>query len=239
MVRVMSRLGLPLRGECSGNASEVGLESDVRPSGSEHGLYRFKRPPTEFKDEPPTGAKDALGLVDECLVVFVSRLTAEKSEMRLMVPDFALQAVRLVESDVGRVGDDDVEGFGGEGREPVRGGELHGGAEVSSIGRRDVQSIERDVTCPGFGSGFEGEGYGNGSGAAAGVEDLVALGNTRNGGSDDMFGFWTRDEHGRRDGEFAAVEFLRFGDVLRRFATKALVKITPVVDPGEFAELVG
>jgi len=50
----------------------------------------------------------------------------------------------------------------------------------------------------------------------------------------DVFGFRPRDQHIRRDAEFATVEFLNSRDLLRRLALKTLMQVAPIVDPPNF-----
>ena len=53
-----------------------------------------------------------------------------------------------------------------------------------------------------------------------------------------MLGFGARDQHVRRHAEFAPVELLAAGDVLRGFALHALVQVAAVVQPFVLREFV-
>jgi hypothetical protein len=148
-----------------------------------------------------------------------------------VVHDLGLEGGGFVDGDVGRVGDDDVEGRGGF---ELRRGEQVGGEKVDAMAEVEATGV---VLRDGEGGGGEvgggdvgggemgGEREGDGSGAGADVEDAegdASRGEVRaavdplEDGFDEELGFGAGDEGVTGDAEREAVKLLRAGEVLKR-----------------------
>ena len=98
---------------------------------------------------------------------------------------------------------------------------------TSSVGARDLKSVRRNIGGVDFGlEQLFGEGERDAAGPRAHVRDtrIRHRSGEQQRGFDQVFGFRTRNKHGRADDEVHAPEFLMPGDVLRWNALRTLVE---------------
>ena len=174
------------------------------------------------------------GLRDESLVDVEAGASGEEGGVGLEVVDLRFEDFEI--GDVGRVGDDGVEGFRRDGVEQVRLKKADACGEVVMLGvvSGDGERGGRGIECGDGGLRHrvgEGDGDGSRAGADVGDGDGRVVREEFERGFDEMFGFWTRDEDVRRDAEREAVELLLAGDVLDGLVLGAAVD--PLVVGGE------
>ena len=169
-----------------------------------------------------------MGCGEEAAVDVETLGAGEEGGVGFVLEDFVGHGGGFVEGDVGRVGDDDVEGR--EGLEQGRGEEV-GLEEGDVVGEAEAGGV---VLGDGKGRGVEvgsgdarggklgGECEGNGAGAGADVEDVGpaesgAGSNPVENGFNEELGFGAGDEGVGGDAEVEAVELLVAGEVLDGF----------------------
>jgi len=173
-------------------------------------------------------AQGVVGGGDEAAVDIEAVRAGEESGVGFVVDDFALHGGGVACGDVGRVGDDGVEGFGGgvEACEQVglQEGDAVGAVVGEGVFLRDGEGGLAGIDGDDGGCGEVGsERDGDGSGAGADVGEVQRGGGGLRGGPkedllDEEFGFGPWDEDGRRDAEGEAIELLRADEVLQGFA---------------------
>jgi len=215
-----TRLGFA-GGDDAGDSGEVGDGVDVVPSG-EQGHDGLRLGVADLHEEPAAGTERLKGLRDETANDIESLVSGEDGNVRLIVLDHILHLVGFVESDVGRVGDDEVEG--GVARdvgENVAQGEAYASAEALGVAASDVESFGREIDGVNLGVGqFAGEGDGDGSRSGANVDDFEAWAERKvvdeiEDGFDEVLGLRAWDEHGGGDEKVGAPELLVSGEVLQ------------------------
>ena len=170
----------------------------------------------ELEGEEAFGFEGGVGGGDEAAVDVEAMGAGEEGGVGFVVEDLVGHGGGFVEGDVGRVGDDDVEGWGG--------GEVGRGEEVGLEEGDAVREAEAGGVVFGDGEwgGVEvgggdagggqvgGEGEGDGSGAGADVEDAGMADGGRPGGEpvedgfDEELGFGAGDEGVAGDAEVEA-----------------------------------
>jgi hypothetical protein len=219
------------------DAGEIGKEGDIEPAVEEafDGLGLAE---AEFEGEEAAGAEDVGGLGDEAAVDVEAVGAGEEGGGGFVIADFGGEGWAVVFGDVGRVGDDGVEGGGGEGGGEIGVEELDTAVESGVVAGGDAEGGGGEIRGDGLDSGFEGEGNADAAGAGSDIEDAHAGLEMGQGELDEEFCFRTRDEDAGFDAEVAAVELLAFGDVLGGLALEALMEIAAEVELGEIGELV-
>ena len=211
----------------AGDAGVVVEEADVVPGGQELG-EGVALAESELKREQAVFAQGFVGGGDEASVDVEALGAGEESGVGFVVDDFALHGGGVACGDVGRVGDDGVEGFGGgvEACEQIglQENDAVGAVVGESVFLRDGEGGLAGIDGDDGGGGEVGsEGDGDGSGAGADVGEVQRVGGGLRGGPkedllDEEFGFGPRDEDGGGDAEGEAVELLRAGEVLQGFS---------------------
>jgi hypothetical protein len=192
----------------------------------------------ELEGEEAAGAEDVGGLGDEAAVDVEAVWAGKEGGGGFVVADFGGKGVAVVFGDVGRVGDDGVEGGGGEGGCEIGLKKLDAAAEGGVVAGGDGEGGGGEVRGDGLHAGFEGKCDADAAGAGADIEDSHAGLEEGEGEFDEEFGFGAWDENAGFDAEVAAVELLAFGDVLGGLALEALMEIAAEVNPGEIGEFV-
>lgn len=212
----------------AGDAGQVVAEAEVWPAVEERGELRVLAE-AEFQGEQAAGAERGVGLRDEAAVDVEAIGAGEEGGVGFEVADFALQGRGVRLRDVGRVGDDGVEGMCGGGQ---RGEEIglqerqaRGIAEARGVALGDGEGGGGEVRRGDGGVGkVRGDGEGDGSGAGADVEEAhwrSGFGEAASPGEDgfdEELGFGARDQDRGRDVEVEAVKLLVADDVLERLA---------------------
>jgi len=208
----------------------------VFPAGEES-ADAFCDGAADLDHQVTTGLQSLLGGGDQFLDDFEAGWASEDGSARLELADFELDFVFLGEAHVGRVGDDEIEGgrlevvkqVGVVKENPADGRVLVGLAEFKleprGVGFGNFQRGGRVVGGVDFGlREFFCQGEGDRAGAGADIGNFrrfERLGK-RKDGFDEVLGFGTRNEDGRRDDEVKSPELLMAGDVLCGHALGAL-----------------
>ena len=228
------------RGGGQGYAGDLGvvvLELEVLPGTVggfvEEGFEGVELAEAELEGEEAFGFEGCVGGGDEAAVDVEALRTGEEGGVRFVLQDLVGHGGGFVEGDVGRVGDDDVKGWGGL---ELRGGEEIGleegdavaEAEAAGVVFGDGESRRVEVGGGDVGGGqLGGERESDGARAGADVQYAerdagmeavaVAGGDPVEDGFDEELGFGTGDERVAGDAEVQAVELLLAGEVLDRF----------------------
>lgn len=188
----------------------------------------------DFHEQPAARIEALAGLRDEAPVDVEAGRSGEERSARLKVQDLGVEDFKL--GDVGRVGDDGVEGLRCDGGKQVRlkkadaVGEMMTLGVVAGDGERGGRDVERGERCERKRMG-ERDGDGPRTGADVGDADGRVAGQPLQRGFHEVFGFRARDEDVGRDAEREAVEFLFSGDVLDRLVPGAA--LDPLAVGGE------
>jgi hypothetical protein len=216
----------------AGNLGVVVQELEVLPGAVggffEEGAEGVELAEAELEGEEAFGFEGRVGGGKEAAVDVEALDAGEEGGVGFVLEDLVGHGGGFVEGDVGRVGDDDVEGWGGL--------ELRGGEE---IGLEEGDAVDQVVAGgvvfgDGEGGGVEvgggdvgqgelgGKGECDGAGAGADVED-AGWGRSGAGGDpaedslDEEFGFGAGDEGVAGDTQHEAVELLMTDEVLDGF----------------------
>jgi len=182
----------------------------------------------ELEGEQAFGFEGRVGGGDEAAIDVEALGAGEEGGVRFMLEDFVGHGGGFVEGDVGRVGDDDVEGWGGlqlGSDEEIGLEKVDAMAEMVACGvvfgdgeRRGVEVGGGDVGRGEFGGESESDSAGAGADVEyAGVAESGAGGEPVENGFDEELGFGAGDEGVAGDTEHEAEEFLVSGEVLDGF----------------------
>jgi hypothetical protein len=185
-------------------AAQVFLERDMTPGfGPEEAGEIGSLAVSELGEEPTGGAEPTVGVPGQGAVGSEAVGTAGEGEAGVVIPDFGHQERNFGVRDVGRVGDDEVEG-GVRGQVGVRAeGVLEvkrdavEQAEVGRVGAGDVEGFRGQVEGVDVGVGMRGremEGEASGAGAEVGDAGVWDIGDEFPGEEGELFGFRARYE---------------------------------------------
>ena len=170
-------------GDDAGNALEVGRGGDVMKAGggAECG-NGFGLAVADFEEEPAAGLERGEGGGDEAAVDGESIGAGEERGVGLEVADFGVERGEVGVGDVGRVGDDEVEDFTGDGGEEIALEEADGDSVALCVffGESECGRGEVDGGDAGLGQVVR-ERDGEDAGAGADVQDLSWRDLTRGG----------------------------------------------------------
>jgi hypothetical protein len=143
--------------------------------GFEEAGYVARDGGADFEDEPSAGTESGVGLGDEAGDDFGAGGSGENGVARFELADFELDLIFFRFTDIGRIGDDEIEGVGSESGEQVGLAEMDTGFELvaGGVGAGDFEGGGGDVGGVDFGLGeFVGQGYGDAAGAGADVDEV-------------------------------------------------------------------